>query len=235
MKNFLRLSAITLVLPGLVTLAIPQQAKAINQFDVCMEQILKSGVTPEQASTACSSALNPRDLSYCIQKITNRTEIKAEDALKNCYRVRRPVDLAQCVTNINNTILQPPANKEKPKNTRTENTGTSTENTENTDSDSETMDDTDNMLSDTETMDNQDSTMSDTENMNNEDSMMSETEPTESPLMVALNSCRTSLLPARHSECVIGLSRSSDSISPVKAMETCLSAEDFPRDLFSAE
>lgn len=215
MKIFLRLSAITLVFPGLVTLAFPQQAKAINQFDVCMEQILKTGVTPEQAGTACSSALNPRDLSYCVQTITTRSEIKAEDALKNCYQVRRPVDLAQCVTAINNKILQPNSKKASQKTTTTQNTAPNPENTENTDSNSETMDNT--------------------ENTNNSENMISETKPTESPLMVALNSCRTSLLPKRHSECVIGLSRSSDSISPIKAMETCLSAEDFPRDLFSAD
>ncbi len=217
MKIFFRFSAITLILPGLVTLAVPQQAKAINQFDVCMEQILRSGVTPEQASTACASALNPRDLSYCVQTITSRSEIKAEDALQNCYRVRRPVDLAQCVTEINNTILQPKLNKASQKTTTSQNTATSTENTENTAN-------SDNMITYPDSPDNENSTISE-----------SETKPTESPLMVALNTCRTSLLPARHSQCVVGLSRSSDSIAPVKAMETCLSAEDFPRDLFSAE
>lgn len=54
----------------------------------------------------------------------------------------------------------------------------------------------------------------------------------QSLLMMALSSCRASLLPARHSECVIGLSRTPQASNPVKAMETCLSAEDFPRDLF---
>lgn len=54
----------------------------------------------------------------------------------------------------------------------------------------------------------------------------------QSPLMMALSSCQASLLPMRHSECVIGLSRTPQASNPVKAMETCLSAEDFPRDLF---
>lgn len=49
----------------------------------------------------------------------------------------------------------------------------------------------------------------------------------------ALNSCRQSLLPGRHSECVIALSRDTQD-SPTKAMDTCLAAEDFPRDLFPA-
>lgn len=49
----------------------------------------------------------------------------------------------------------------------------------------------------------------------------------------ALNSCRQSLLPGRHSECVIALSRDTN-YTPTKAMDTCLAAEDFPRDLFPA-
>lgn len=52
------------------------------------------------------------------------------------------------------------------------------------------------------------------------------------PIQMALNSCQASLLPLRHSECVIGLSRTPQPANPTKAMETCLSAEDFPRDLF---
>ncbi len=50
----------------------------------------------------------------------------------------------------------------------------------------------------------------------------------------ALNSCRQSLLPGRHSECVIALSRDVFDYTPTKAMDTCLAAEDFPRDLFPA-
>lgn len=62
-----------------------------------------------------------------------------------------------------------------------------------------------------------------------------ETESTKvSPLMTALQTCQSSLLPLRHSECVIGLSRTPQPFNAVKAMETCLSAEDFPRDLFPA-
>ena len=45
-----------------------------------------------------------------------------------------------------------------------------------------------------------------------------------------LDYCRRSLLPLRYSECVVGLSRETD-FSSNKAMETCIKAEDFPRDL----
>lgn len=58
--------------------------------------------------------------------------------------------------------------------------------------------------------------------------------PGDSPSMVALESCRKSLLPGRHSECVIALSRDTANYTPIKAMDTCLAAEDFPRNLFPA-
>jgi len=50
----------------------------------------------------------------------------------------------------------------------------------------------------------------------------------------ALNSCRQSLLPGRHSQCVIALGRGGQGFTPQKAMDSCLAAEDFPRDLFPA-
>ena len=50
----------------------------------------------------------------------------------------------------------------------------------------------------------------------------------------ALNTCQKSLLPGRQSECVISLSRDGQTASPLEAMNTCLAAEDFPRDLFPA-
>ncbi|MGK7875746.1 MAG: hypothetical protein AB4426_21355 [Xenococcaceae cyanobacterium] len=60
------------------------------------------------------------------------------------------------------------------------------------------------------------------------------TETLESSTVLALDSCRRSLLPKRHSKCVVGLSGKINDMSPAKAMETCLDAEDFPRDLFPA-
>ncbi|WP_422662009.1 hypothetical protein [Pannus brasiliensis] len=49
-----------------------------------------------------------------------------------------------------------------------------------------------------------------------------------------LDSCRKSLLPGRFSECVIATSRDVAKETPAEALDTCLSAEDFPRDLFPA-
>lgn len=56
--------------------------------------------------------------------------------------------------------------------------------------------------------------------------------PSVNPLQMALSTCQASLLPLRHSDCVVGLSRTPQPANPTKAMETCLSAEDFPRNLF---
>ncbi|WP_245927346.1 hypothetical protein [Aphanothece hegewaldii] len=52
------------------------------------------------------------------------------------------------------------------------------------------------------------------------------------PSLFSLESCRRSLLPGRYSECVIALSRNGEETSPVQAMKTCLTAEDFPREIF---
>lgn len=45
-----------------------------------------------------------------------------------------------------------------------------------------------------------------------------------------LDYCRRSLLPVSFSECVIGLSRQIDASTP-KALDTCIAADDFPREL----
>ncbi len=54
------------------------------------------------------------------------------------------------------------------------------------------------------------------------------------PLLTLLNSCRASLRPGYYSECVIAVNRDVPDMTPVKALNKCLSAEDFPRDLFPA-
>lgn len=51
----------------------------------------------------------------------------------------------------------------------------------------------------------------------------------ESQTPEVINYCRRSLLPLRYSDCVVGLSREID-FSPTRAMETCIRAENFPRD-----
>lgn len=61
-----------------------------------------------------------------------------------------------------------------------------------------------------------------------------ETDTEEINLLTLLNSCRTSLRPGFYSECVIATAKEVDEMSPVRAMDICLSAQDFPRSLFPA-
>jgi hypothetical protein len=213
MKRILKLTAIAFSVPVFFNLTNPPAVKAENQFDVCLREIVNSGVAVEQANTACADALIPRDLSYCVQAISKNTAIAPEDALKNCYLVRRPVDMAKCVVNINQQILTPtPSKTNSPPETKPANSEESTEKPE-------TSENTE-ITEITEITDNPDNPETDTSNQ-------------ESPLMLALETCTSTVLPARHSECVIGLSRTPQPMSPVKAMESCINAEDFPRDLFS--
>ncbi len=44
-------------------------------------------------------------------------------------------------------------------------------------------------------------------------------------LLFALDTCRRSLLPLRHSECVIGISTESENLPPTQVMEICISAQ----------
>ena len=109
MKNLLnrtiRLTAIAFLPAGFFALALPNgPAVARNQFDVCVERLMQSGVSGEQAGTACADAIIPKELSWCVRKIREKTTIPAEDVLKACYRVRRPVDLGNCVADINQKI-----------------------------------------------------------------------------------------------------------------------------------
>jgi len=192
MKSLFKLTTLILVIPSLLTLALPSKAQGKNQFDVCLQELTASGVPTEQAQTGCADALVPRELSTCVRTISTTTEIKAIDALKSCYQVRRPVDLGNCVVNINKQALI--ATKSTPPKTTT--------------------------------------TATETEEKTTLEEAIPLSSPSVSPLMMALDTCQASLLPLRHSECVIALSRTPQVSDPTKAMETCLSAEDFPRDLF---
>ena len=49
---------------------------------------------------------------------------------------------------------------------------------------------------------------------------------------LALDNCRRSLLPKRFADCVVGLNRTISQLSGTEAIETCISAEDFPKELF---
>lgn len=168
-KNIIKQTGIFTTLPVILLLtAIPQLPASAkkNNFDTCVKEMIKGGIADAQAATACADALEPKELSQCVQKITEKTQLPAENVLQNCYQVRRPLDLATCVTDIHSKMLGI------------------------TDDNRQTI------------------------------------------LSIALNSCRSSLLPLRYADCVIGVNHGVATVAPDKAMDTCLSAEDFPRDLF---
>jgi hypothetical protein len=86
----------------MLVMSIPTRpAQAGNQFDVCVEEMVNSAIPRENAGTACSSALIPKELSQCVSQIRGNINLQPEAVLENCYRVRRPVDLANCVVDIN--------------------------------------------------------------------------------------------------------------------------------------
>jgi hypothetical protein len=150
-----------------------------NQFSACISQIVRTGVSPQDAATACSEALIPKELSRCVVMIKSKTPIDGNLALQACFQVRRPIDLGNCVVDIHRAAPLFAANSLK----------------------------------------------------------QTETETAKEPDKLGiskqvLDSCRQSLLPGRFSECVIAVSRGADKNNPSQALQTCLSAEDFPRDLF---
>lgn len=182
---------IALISPSIFTLFSANSVKAGNQFDVCLNRLVDSGVTLGEAQTACASALLPKELSSCVSNITRNTDITGIDALQNCYQVRRPIEMGDCVVSINKRSIAKYSQQRNESQAEGENTNTNS------------------MVNSASMSDNQ-----------------------EYPVMLALSTCRKSLLPARHSQCVISLSGTSERISPIEAMTTCLKAEDFPRDLF---
>lgn len=231
MRRFLKLTAIAFSVPVLFNITTPMAVKAENQFDVCLREIVNSGVSVEQADTACASALVPKDLSFCVQNISKNTAIAPDSALKNCYLARRPRDMANCVVDINTKILTPVVNKNStPSETKPENSQETTEKPETSET-TETPEIDFNVEFNGST-ENQQTNFNPEVNSNTEN-QETETTSEESPLMLALETCTSTIQPTRHSECVIGLSRTPQPMSPIKAMESCISAEDFPRDLFS--
>ena len=71
-----------------------------NQYSVCINQLKKFEIEGEDAATACSDALIPKELSKSVSIIGNTTQINGNDSLRACFQVRRPVDLGNCVANI---------------------------------------------------------------------------------------------------------------------------------------
>ncbi|YAF94302.1 MAG: hypothetical protein AB3A66_17035 [Nodularia sp. CChRGM 3473] len=98
-----RLTAPVLVVAGWLAMTASSMAVTTsyaNDYRVCTARLLNLQLTPQAASQGCAKALRPRDLSACVVKINQQTQISAVDALASCNRARRPQELANCVTGI---------------------------------------------------------------------------------------------------------------------------------------
>ncbi|NJL83317.1 MAG: hypothetical protein HC890_10865 [Chloroflexaceae bacterium] len=179
----------------------------------CAAELQASGLPGNQIAAACALALRPEELSACVLDINADTTVRAEAALEACFRVRRPDALARCVVTIQERTIVPytarltaPA---APKQSLKQETVQPQQQQPGTGGSPQP-----------ETLKLQPSG--------------TVTESAESITLFALNTCRRSLLPDRFSDCVVGLANTLPDLVPTEAMQTCISAEDFPDDLFPA-
>ena len=103
LKNTASLTAIAFLQTSLFALVMgsePALARRANQFDICIDDLSRTGISLDDSAVACSGAVEPRELGRCVQKI-NYTSVNPNTALEACYRVRRPVELGDCVFKIN--------------------------------------------------------------------------------------------------------------------------------------
>lgn len=217
----LRSTAMSLPL-GLLALALPNYTA--QAFDECSRDLLRSGLTGEQAAVACAQALEPEDLAECVSNIRSRTFISADASLEACYRDRRPVELADCVVNIREDALEPYVVRIS---------------TINAPPATEVPDEEESIAPDDSADAEDEEIITPDDSADVEEEVPSAGVATETldeliqPItLLALDTCRRSILPERHSECVVGLSRGVPDLAPADAMEACVSAETYPPEIF---
>ena len=230
LNRLLRATTAVLLPSGL--LVVPNPANAVNQFDVCTIRLLRRGIPEEQAAISCAQALEPAQLSECVLRIGGQTSVAAEDALRACFRDRRPVDLAECVVNIQEDALQPYLARLSSINAPIEETAGEAITPEIPPA--PVLED----APDNEAITPEIPPVPVLEDAPDNEAIAPEAAPQVAPdtlepiTLLALDTCRRSLLPERHSECVIALSRDIPDLSPATAMETCINAETYPPELF---
>lgn len=100
--------SLSVTLTGLTLGLLPSAASAFlfnrNDYEVCARSLLEDGISAEMAAAACAEALEPKEISGCVDEIASDTEIAPETALDSCKRVRRPEEMADCVTRINEAV-----------------------------------------------------------------------------------------------------------------------------------
>ncbi len=72
-----------------------------NEYRVCAARLLKVGLAAEAGAQACSTAARPGDLSSCVYRIKQQTQISPIEALPACRQAWNPTELARCVIGIN--------------------------------------------------------------------------------------------------------------------------------------
>ncbi len=87
-------------------LTIPSSPAMAGSIGSCANSLINDGVAESAAAAACSDALEPSLIASCVADIATGTDIKGDDALQSCYRVRRPEELASCVTDISSSLAQ---------------------------------------------------------------------------------------------------------------------------------
>lgn len=71
-----------------------------NDFDVCLRELLAVNIESREAGDACARALEPRELSSCVEEISDGTPVESRNALQKCFQVRRPLELSSCTVDI---------------------------------------------------------------------------------------------------------------------------------------
>jgi hypothetical protein len=97
MKASLRFAAIAC---GLMPLVLAPGSAQANEYDRCVRDLQNSNISADLIASSCAYVLHPDELGSCVNRIDNRTDIPAADALKTCRQARRPIETANCVISI---------------------------------------------------------------------------------------------------------------------------------------
>ncbi|MGB3494685.1 MAG: hypothetical protein WBA57_18300 [Elainellaceae cyanobacterium] len=98
--------SLSAALTGLILGSLPSEASAFwlhergNDYQGCTASLIEDGISADRAASACAAALEPTDISECVDEISTETAIAPDTALTSCTRVRRPEEMAACVTRI---------------------------------------------------------------------------------------------------------------------------------------
>lgn len=102
-------SAVVASATALLTVgSLPMTASAAfvkgNDYESCVSELLDRGVVVGNATDACASALEPKDISACVNHISGDVAIAPEEALESCIRVRQPREMASCVVRVDGQL-----------------------------------------------------------------------------------------------------------------------------------